>query len=227
MSKLLIEEQYNSPGRSPVGLAWNGRYIWNTDNATSKIYRIDPEDGEHDIELVCPGNLSGLGWDGTNLWQSLHDGGTLRRINPETNDFDQTIMVWEHGWLSGVTWDGQYLWANSQQHGKLFKIDPNSGETISSLKVPLVGGGLTYKDGSLWLSIAYPMTFNESGNHFEWAGDKQQFAILEIDAATGSEKQRVETDFLAMGLTWVGDELWMAHSSAKKLYRTKIIGHAD
>ena len=222
MSKLSIIEEFKSPGRSPVGLTWNGRYLWSTDNSHSKIFRIDPANGEHDIELVCPGNLSGLAWDGSSLWQSLHDGGTLRRINPETNDFDQTIMVWEHGWLSGVTWDGTHLWVNSQQHGKLFKIDPDSGETIQTIKVPMVGGGLTYKDGSLWLSIAYPMTFNEPGNHFEWAGDQQRYAILEIDAQTGAEKQRIDTDFLAMGLAWVGDTLWLAHSSAGKLYKAII-----
>ena len=82
MATLTIEATFNSPGRSPGGLAWNGRYLWNTDNSSNKIYRIDPDDGEHDIELVCPGNLSGLTWDGTSLWQSLHDGGTLTPHQP-------------------------------------------------------------------------------------------------------------------------------------------------
>lgn len=222
MATLKIEATYDSPGRGPVGLTWDGRFLWNTDNSSSKIYRIDPETGEHDIELVCPGNLSGLTWDGRSLWQSLHDGGTLRRINPETNDFDQTIMVWEHGWLSGVTWDGEQLWANSQQHGKIFALDPVSGETIRTINVPSVGGGLAYHDGSLWLSIAYPMVFNDTYNHFEWAGEQERYAILEIDPSDGTEKQRVDVDFLAMGLAWVNEYLWLSQSSGRKLYKTTL-----
>ena len=221
MATLQIESIYDSPGTGPVGLAWNGRYLWNTDYAKGKIFRIDPETGEYDIELVCPGNLSGLTWDGRSLWQSLHDGGTLRRINPETNDFDQTIMVWEHGWLSGLAWDGANLWANSQQHGKIFCLDCESGETIRTIQSQSVGGGMTYKDGSLWLSIAHPMQFNETYNHFEWAGD-QQFALLEIDADTGTEKQRIEMKFLAMGLAWTDTHLWLAHSGEAKLYKATI-----
>jgi DNA-binding beta-propeller fold protein YncE len=139
MHKIEIISRIPAPGSGPVGLTYDGRYLWNADYGGGKIYRIDPQTGESDIELVCPGNLSGLAWDGRDLWQSLYDGGTLRRINPETNDFDQTIMVWEHGWLSGVTWDGTQLWALSQQHGKLFAIDPESGDVIRT--IPSAGGG--------------------------------------------------------------------------------------
>ncbi|MCP5094455.1 MAG: hypothetical protein GY943_02755 [Chloroflexi bacterium] len=223
MANVNIISSFDSPGRGPVGLTWDGRFLWNTDYTSSKIYRIDPETGEHDIELVCPGNLSGLGWDGRSLWQSLHDGGTLRRINPETNDFDQTIMVWEHGWLSGVTWDGEKLWTVSQQNGKLYALDHESGDVIKTIPAPLAAGGLAYHNGSLWLGYAYPMVFNEAYNHFDWEGDEQHFALLQINPENGDKIAQYKLDFLPMGLTWVNDELWMTELSARKIHRVQLM----
>lgn len=220
--RVKILETMAAPGRGPVGLAWDGRFLWNTDYSSSKIYRIDPHSGEHDVELVCPGNLSGLTWDGRSLWQSLHDGGTLRRINPETNDFDQTIMVHEHGWLSGVAWDGEHLCTVSQQHGKIFVLDRENGDKVREIPAPTVGGDLDFHNGALWLGLAYPMVFSEPHNHFEWAGDKQHFALVQIDPAEGREMARYDVPFLPMGLAWANEHLWMAHTAEGTLSRAVI-----
>ncbi|GAB4282564.1 MAG: hypothetical protein Kow0080_36540 [Candidatus Promineifilaceae bacterium] len=222
MSELVIIDTISAPGGNPVGLAWDGRFLWNTDYTTAKIYRIDPKSGKHDIELVCPGNLSGLTWNGRALWQSLHDGGTLRRINPETNDFDQTIMVHEHGWLSGVTWDGTQLWAVSQQHGKIFALNQDSGEVIRTIPCPVAGGDLAFHNGTLWLGHAYPMSFDPVLEQFNWESEEESFALLQIDPADGREIARFPLQFVPMGLTWAGDDLWLAHMAGRKLYRARI-----
>jgi len=224
MGSIEIIKQIPAPGRGPVGLAFDGRYLWNTDYSSGKITRIDPETGEEDIVLVCPGNLSGLAWDGRHLWQSLYDGGTLRRINPETNDFDQTIMVWEHGWLSGVAWDGEQLWALSQQHGKLFAIDQESGEVIRTIPAPAAGGGLDFHDGSLWTGFPYPMRFNQELEQFEWEEENQQFALVRLDPADGRELARYPLDFVPMGLAWVADTLWLSHLVAGELVQVRLSG---
>ncbi len=222
MANVEIIHSFDAPGSGPVGLCYDGRFLWNADFSGGKIYRIDPETMENDVVLVCPGNLSGVTWDGRSLWQSLHDGGTLRRINPETNDFDQTIMVWEHGWLSGVAWDGAQLWTVSQQRGKLFKLDSESGDILETWDVPVAGGGLDYHDGSLWLGIAYPMHFDPVYHQFNWESDVQKYAILRLDPATGTEQARYDLDFVPMGLAWVGDDLWLSHVAARKLHKAQL-----
>lgn len=222
MGDVQILQSFAAPGRGPVGLCYDGRFLWNADFSSGKIYRIDLATMTNDIELVCPGNLSGLTWDGRSLWQSLHDAGTLRRINPETNDFDQTIMVWQHGWLAGVAWDGQYLWTASQQHGKLFKLDRESGDVLATLPAPVAGGGLDFHDGSLWLGIAFPMRFDARHEQFHWEGDAQHYAILRLDPATGAEQARYALDFLPMGLAWIGSDLWLSHVAERKLYQARI-----
>jgi hypothetical protein len=217
-----ILNTYPTPGLGPAGLAWDGRWLWNADYNSGHIFRIDPQTGVALGSLVCPGNLSGLAWDGHSLWQSLHDGGCLRRINPETNDFDQTIMVEDQDWLSGVAWDGRFLWAASQQRGRLLLLDSESGVVLRTLPAPIASGGLAYHDGSLWLGIAYPMTFDEHYEQFNWAGDEQHFAIVRLDPADGQEMARYSLDFLPMGVAWANDELWLTHASARKLYRARL-----
>lgn len=222
MSKVEILEQFTAPGNGPVGLTFDGRFLWNADFSGGKVFRIDPKTGEHDIELVCPGNLSGIAWNGRSLWQSLYDGGTLRRINPETNDFDQTIMVWEHGWLTGVAWDGDNLWTVSQQHGKIFHIDHESGDTIRDIPCPVASGGLDFHNGSLWLATATPMSFDPTYEQFNWESDEQNFAILQLDPKDGTELARYTLDFVPLGLTWANDDLWISHVGAKKIYKVRL-----
>lgn len=222
MPELTIVASYDAPGRGPVGLAWDGRFLWNADYTAGAIFRLDPATGKQLGSLVCPGNLSGLAWDGRALWQSLHEAGWLRRINPETNDFDQTIVVHDYGWLSGLAWDGRHLWAVSQQKGRLVALDIESGDVVHTIPAPVAGGGVAYHDGSLWLGLAYPMTFDEQTEQFEWVGDEQHYAVLQLDPANGREIGRYPLDFLPMGLAWVNGELWLSHAGQRKLHRAQL-----
>ena len=222
MGKVVIEQSFAAPGQGPVGLCFDGRFLWNADFSGGKIYRVDPETMESDVVLDCPGNLSGIAWDGRALWQSLHDGGTLRRINPETNDFDQTIMVWEHGWLSGVAWDGEHLWAASQQRGKLFKLDRDSGDVIDTIRYRLPGVGWITTMALSGLGIAYPMSFDPLYEQFNWESDEQNHAILRLDPTSGAEQARYDLDFVPMGLAWIDDALWLSHVAERKLHRAQL-----
>jgi len=146
----------------------------------------------------------------------------LRRINPETNDFDQTITLTEHGWLSGVAWDGRHLWTVSQQKGELLAVGRDSGRLIRTLPAPVAGGGLDYQDGYLWLSVAYPMRFDERYQQFEWLGEARSFAVVQIDPHNGREVARHYAQHLYMGLAWVEGDIWLAHAAGRKLYRGRM-----
>jgi hypothetical protein len=222
MASISIIESFDSPGNGPAGLAWDGRALWNADFTTGHLFAVDPGSGEVVRSLVCPGNLSGLAWDGRSLWQSLHEEGMLRRINPETNDFDQTIALPGHGWLSGVAWDGRTLWAVSQQKGQMLAVERESGRVVRTLPAPIAGGGLDYHDGYLWLSVAYPMVFDETYQQFDWQGEARSFALVQIDVRDGREVARYNAQHLYMGVTWVGRDIWLSHAGGRKLYRGRI-----
>lgn len=218
MTQIQIQQTFSSVGRGPAGLTWNGRYLFNADYTTNQIYLLDPENGQMVRKLICPGNLSGLTYTGSALWQSLHYGSTLTRMNPDTNDFDQTIALTDYGWLSGVAWDGNHLWIVSQSQGKLLQVNQEDGKVLQTLPCPVAGGGLDFHDGYLWLSVVETMRFDEAEHGFDWVGDEQNYAIWQIDPKTGGAVAKYATDFLAMGLTWVHDKLWLAHAPLQRLY---------
>ena len=223
MGRFEIHQTYLAPGPGPVGLAWDGRLLWNADFVLGKIFRVNPDTGESTASLVCPGNLSGLAWNGRFLWQSLHDGGALSRINSHTNDFDQTIMVHDHGWLSGLAWDGKLLWAASQQHGKLFAIDQESGDVVREIPAPVAIGGLTFHEGMLWAGVPETMRFHAAEQRFEWVSTVPSYALVQIDPADGQILARYALDFLPMGLAWVGLDLWMSHTGGMRLVNGRLV----
>lgn len=222
MNTLHLITTHDAPGRGPVGLAWDGRYLWNADYATGTLYQLDINTMHVVKTFLCPGNLSGTTWDGTHLWQSLHDANYLRSINPASNDFDDAIDLADQGWLAGLAWDGRLLWAVSQQQGSLVALDPTTRQIERTLAIPQAGGGLDYYDGSLWLGAPLTMTFDPVYQEFNWVSDTPRFAVLQLDPQDGRELARYAVDFLPMGLAWVNGELWLSHTGSRKLHRARL-----
>ncbi|MEZ4518245.1 MAG: hypothetical protein R3C44_15965 [Chloroflexota bacterium] len=69
-----VVARFDSPGRGPVGLAWDGRHLWQADFREGLIYQLN-DTAEIIGTLRCPGNLGGLTWDGRSLWQALYEEG--------------------------------------------------------------------------------------------------------------------------------------------------------
>jgi hypothetical protein len=222
MSSLSLIQQFDAPGNGPAGLAWDGRLLWNADFTAGRIFALDPASGEVVRSLVCPGNLSGLAWDGRSLWQSLYQEGLLRRVNPHTNDFDQTLALVDHGWLSGVAWDGRHLWTVAQQKGQLLAVEREGGRVVHTLPAPVASGGLDCYNGYLWLSVAGQLRFDERYQQFDWVGEERSFAVVQLDPHDGREVARFETQHLYLGITWVGEEIWLSHAAGRCLYRGRI-----
>ncbi len=222
MGRVHILDTRPAPGGGPAGLAWDGATLWNADTRDGRIYSIDPVGGAAGRSLYCPGNLSGLTWDGRALWQSLFDQEMIRGINPATNDFDQAIILTGQGWLSGVAWDGNSLWTVAQQHGRLLSIDLAANETRPPLPAPTAMGDIDFHDGSLWASVAEPMRFDAALGRFEWLAGPPAFAVVRLDPGSGREIARYATDRLYSGLCWAGDDLWLAHSGRRELYRARL-----
>jgi len=64
-----IVTSFPSPGTCPVGLTFDGKFLWIADYKTDTLYQIDPENGGVVNSLPSPGfRPSGLTWDGKYLW---------------------------------------------------------------------------------------------------------------------------------------------------------------
>ena len=227
MTTLTIVRELTAPGSAPAGLAWDGVHLWNADYGAARIFQLDistPDAGKliPTDTLLCPGALSGIAWDGHALWQAIHNDGALRRLNPAAHDIDQELPI-KHGWLAGLAWDGRWLWAVAQQEGQLLAIDPQNGQVQRALPAPVAAGGLDFHDGYLWLGFPDRMIYDPVSESFDWATAQARFALAQIDPADGHEANRFALDFLPMGLAWVGDTLWLAHTRQRKLLQAKLI----
>jgi hypothetical protein len=83
-------------------------------------------------------------------------------------------------------------------------------------------GDIDYRDGYLWASVAGPMDYDEGLAQFEWLGNAREYAVLQIDPADGREVARYAADHLYSGLCWAGDDLWLAHSGSRSIYRARL-----
>jgi outer membrane protein assembly factor BamB len=211
-----------APGPGPAGLAWDGRYLWNADFRRGRIFCLDPDTGVVVDSLICPGVLSGLAWDGEYLWQALVEENWLRCVNPATHDFDRTLIVDGAVRLGGVAWDGEQLWV-ADQSGSLLAVGAGQGSPHRQYAAPAAGGGLAWRDGQLWLAAPLFMRYEPRTGGFAWTTGTESFALLVIDAATGEEVTRHPLSFLPMGLAWAGDDLWLSHRAAGKLYRARLV----
>lgn len=219
MTKLNIIGEFNAPGRGPAGLTWDGTYVWVADYTAGHIFQLDHETGSVIDKLWCPGVLSGLTWNGEYLWQALLEEGWVRVINSQTQDFDRTMVVENPGRVGDLTWDGQYLWVVSQELGLARAIDPETDRVKRELRIPVASGGIAYKNGALWLAYPDRMTF--ANGQFDWTIAEPSFAVAQLDLQTGREMARYAVDFLPLGLTWVGDELWLSGGSRGRVYRSR------
>lgn len=222
MAALEIVEEWPAPGPGPAGLAWDGRTLWNADFRRGRIFGLDPASGELVDSLICPGVLSGLGWDGQYLWQALVEEGWLRCVNPATHDFERTLVVEGATRLGGVAWDGEQLWVVDQA-GALLAVGDEQGPPRRQIAAPAAGGGLAWRDGQLWLAAPLSMRYEPRTGDFIWTTSSEVYALLVLDAATGAEVARHPLAFLPMGLAWSGDDLWVSHSAAAKLYRARLV----
>lgn len=157
----LIRE-IESPAYWPMGLAWDGKYLWNADfrGRTDKsedrdgmIFKIDPTNGTILQTLRAPSRSpKGLTWDGKYLWCvddvadkiiqfSTVDGTTIHSFASPAKD------------PKGITFDGKYLWVSDRSTKEIYMIDPHTGYVIVIIDAPAnYPHGLAFYKNKLWVA---------------------------------------------------------------------------
>jgi len=120
-----IITSFPSPDDGPVGLAWDGEYLWDISWETNKIHKIDPTSGEIIYEVDSYySHPMGLEWDNGALWSIGRNDVVTYKINPYSFEIITVFGNQLGPWMNGLAFDGQYLWENYAYAGDfVYQID--------------------------------------------------------------------------------------------------------
>jgi len=208
---------FDSPSNLPIGLTWDGTYLWNADDGTGKIYKIDPSNGNIVKSYNAPEPLPhGLAWDGTYLWSSDNSYETKKIYKLYVGTYKLWVVKSfdTPGPNQGdLAWDGTYLWHADSWYDKIYKIDPSNGNVIYSFDSPdSEPTGLAWDGTYLWHADA---TFNN------WLPGK----IYKIDPSNGNVIYSFDSPGPhPEGLAWDGTYLWNVDRQLAKIYKIDVGG---
>jgi len=169
-----ILSSFDAPGQSsqgphPMGLAFDGTYLWSVDFLDDKIYKLS-KSGAVIGSIPAPSGIpSGLAWDGTNLWVSEWYTYKIYKLNPENGQILMSFNApdFEEEYPFGLAWGGTHLWASTSNG--IYKLDPATGAVLASCN-----------DSAFKYGKAYGMTWD---GQYLWAGGWINDSIIKIDVS--------------------------------------------
>jgi len=116
---------FSSPGNCPIGLGWDGSYLWNSDDCAGKIYKIDPSKGWIiDLFSSPDSEPSGLTWDGSYLWCTGMSKDKIYKLDPSDGSIVDSFsspggspigtLMWKK--LKSINWILQTVLLKSHFH---------------------------------------------------------------------------------------------------------------
>jgi len=111
---LRVAEAFDVPGHRPVGMCYDGRFVWISDRDSGRIDRFDPEVGEISRSVIAPGfSPFGLTWDGRHMWVTDSGSGRLYRLSGSRRTWTATAMTESflyRGMDVHLLHDGSFFW---------------------------------------------------------------------------------------------------------------------
>jgi len=205
-----IIRSFPSPGPSPQGLAWDGEYLWVSDDSTDIIYSINHLNGSINSSFSSPGSESrGLTYDGTYLWNIDNNARKIFKLSPDDGSVIDFLELPEEYPFTGLTWDGTYLWSaySAGWSSSVVRIDPANGNVDSSFFCD--AEGLAFDGTYLW------------NNKSSYGSSKGLVEKHELHHGSKIEYFRTP-GYYPTGLTWDGSYLWLADSEADSLYQIDV-----
>jgi YVTN family beta-propeller protein len=142
-----------SPGRTPTGLAFDGRSLYVADRRTTTIYVVDPATGAVTGQLPTPGwQPEGLAWDGEMLWAADGHERKLYRIDPKRRLVVHTLDTPGRS-PHGLAFDpaAKLLWVADDRRGELIAVSPVDGAELRTIPAPTKDiRGLAWDGRYLW-----------------------------------------------------------------------------
>ena len=206
---------------SPRGLAWDGTYLWLSDDAQDMIYKLTTN-GEVVTSFAWPSEFGtapyGLTWDGEYLRIVSNSDDKILKLTTEgvwVSEFAAPNPPYQSP--QGITWDGSTLWLSDNGYGTTYPPSVNQlttdGAIIFSFQLDCDTRslrGLAYDGVNLWLLVDTGRTIyriSTSGEILE------SFDLSDDIGISG----------YVYGLTWDDSNLWVATRSPAAIYQLKPV----
>lgn len=198
MTPLGIISEYNSPGGTPEGLAWDGTNMWSSDFGDSEIYKHNSDMTIH-TTYNSPGNgVRSLAWDGTNMWSIDSDDNKIYKHNSDmtVNNSYNTPSTAPHA----LAWDGSRIWSSDIGLNKIYKhnVDLTVDTTYDSPD--------TSPTGLMW-----------DGTNI-WSSDPNSDKIYKHNSDITVYSEYGTTGSIS-GLGWDGTNIWMGETTNNKIFK--------
>jgi hypothetical protein len=153
-----VIDSLSSPSVIPLGIAWDGQYLWYSGWGVHDIYQMDTLGNLISLINYLPDYLAGLEFYNGYLWGVDEQSATLYKIHT----LDSTFVTYPVPSLSlydpndwGVTIGGGFIWIceygiNGGSISALYKLDPVSAAPIDTIFVNGIILGIKWKDGLIF-----------------------------------------------------------------------------
>lgn len=134
LSQFVIVDSLWIPGGYINGAAWDGSYLWVTNNDAApgtKIHEINPTTGNMYVILTytysyTSGGFTGMTWANGFLWPVYWPDDAIWKIDPTDGSHDGTYSAPSTPYPYGMAWDGRWFWYTDQNENRVYRIDPST-----------------------------------------------------------------------------------------------------
>jgi outer membrane protein assembly factor BamB len=137
-----IVSSFDAPGDYCEGLAWDGSYLWASENgggtaSPDYLYKLDPSTGNtlQTTQLNAGSWPHGITWDGEYIWINNFGTHTITKINSETGEVLHSIPTPITPSI-GLTWADGKIWTDDFQEQLLYCLNPEDGSVEYTVYVP-------------------------------------------------------------------------------------------
>ncbi|MCW1892237.1 MAG: hypothetical protein KIH65_003265 [Candidatus Uhrbacteria bacterium] len=229
-------------GTRPMGIAFDGTYVWVTNSQGAGISKIDPKTNTV-IATVADTGVVNLAYGANAVWATNRNDGWLDRINLETNTFEAVIDTGSS--VEGIVYDGRYFWVSTGTNVR--KFDPTTNTFVQTIAVGTRTDwdvfGMTFDGKNVWVSTNVGLSKISAtssaiigtvsispGVHslafdgaYLWATNNASGTVVKIDVDTNQIVASVPTvTGVYPGIVFDGNYIWTGDNGSNTVVKIDV-----